>query len=121
MKPLRLLFSLAVITLLFSFDSPPSLFGDEITSAGSSVTQVTFTDPVGVSSGAPVTLYIKVDADNTGTIKFSKTSTVGASAAANAAGATIPLTVRATTSSGSVVVNLWYQASAADQSFVVTQ
>jgi hypothetical protein len=100
---------------------PPTLFGDEVTSSGTSETVITYTDPIGVGANAPVTLYITLNSSNSGTIQFSKGSSVGASARAFAAGEKVPFTVRSTTSSGSVVVQLRYKASATNQKFTVTQ
>lgn len=120
MKFLKTTLLLSLIILMSSF-LPPTLFGDEVTSSGSSETLITYTDPIGVSSNAPVTLYITLDANNSGTVQFSKGSSVGASAKAHAAGAKFPFTVRSTTSSGAVIVQLRYKASATGQKFTVTQ
>ena len=87
--------------------------GEKVTSAGTSAIELQFNNVIGSYYGQQ--LYILVDSGNSGTIKFSVGGAPTANAQPYAAGAKIPISII----NGSY--NLWYQASAASQSFSVTQ
>jgi hypothetical protein len=113
---MKLLFSIAIILLMAFSPVTPTLInvGDKVTSAGTDPVELQFNKVLG-SPGYPVTIYIIVDDANTGTIQFSVGAAPSASSQPYAAGSKIPITII------NGYYNLWYDASAASNSFSVTQ
>jgi hypothetical protein len=108
---------LIFLTLVFlcSFSPVPPTYiyvGDKVTSTGTTAVELQFYNVIGSS---PQLIYIIVDESNTGTIQFSVGNEPGANAQPYAAGERIPITIINGTK------NLYYKASAASNSFSVTQ
>jgi hypothetical protein len=114
---MKKLFLISALFILSSFAPlAPTLInnGDKITSAGTTEVELEFNDDQ-VNTRPFQTVYITIDDANTGTIQFSVGTAIDADHKAWGAGAKIVFTVR------NGVKNLRYKASAASQSFVITQ
>ncbi len=111
MKKLICLILIFVVSTVYAVPTYINV-GDKITSAGTSEIELQFNNVIGSGSQ---TIYIIVDSGNTGTIQFSVGTAITGNSQPYAAGAKIPLTII------NGLYNLRYKASAASNSFSVTQ
>lgn len=111
MKKLFILFVL-LISGFCSFAQTTVKIGEKITSADTVQVEVQLNV---VRAGVTQLIYITVDASNSGTIQFAVGEVINEDNYPWPAGSKIPITIKNGKS------NLRYKASAASQSFVITQ